>query len=61
MPTRRRIVAGVLLVISLGIVAVAEKDLQGRSDAEVRGSKLAWRLVSLNAVGALAYLRWGRS
>jgi hypothetical protein len=26
----------------------------------VRGSKPLWRLVSLNALGALAYFRWGR-
>ncbi|MBS1878661.1 MAG: hypothetical protein JST31_04035 [Actinobacteria bacterium] len=61
MSMRRRIVAAVLLAVSLGIIGFAEKDLQGRSAAEVRGSKLVWRVVSLNALGALAYLRWGRT
>ncbi len=51
---------GLILAVSLAIVGLAERDLQRRPDAQVRGSKLSWRLVSLNAVGALAYLRFGR-
>jgi hypothetical protein len=57
----RRAIAVVLFVVSLGIVAAAQRDIQRRADAEVRGNRLVWRLVSLNAVGALAYLRWGRT
>jgi hypothetical protein len=49
------LIAGLLCV-----VAAAERDIQGRSDEEVRGSKSLWRLLSLNAVGAAAYFRWGR-
>jgi hypothetical protein len=45
-----------LLAASLAIVALAEHDLQRRPDAEVRGSQLPWRLLSLNAVGATVYL-----
>ncbi len=51
---------GVLMVVSLGIVGLAERDLQRRPAPQVRGSKLIWRLASLNALGALAYLGLGR-
>jgi hypothetical protein len=49
-----------LFTVSIAIVAVAQRDLHGRSDNQVRGSKAVWRLVCLNALGALAYFRWGR-
>jgi hypothetical protein len=58
-PLRRRLAAAAIL-LSFGAVAVAQRDLRGRSSDQVRGSKLAWRLGSTNAVVALAYLRWGR-
>jgi len=45
---------------SVGVVAAAQRDLNRRPAAEVRGSKLAWRAICLNALGALGYLRWGR-
>jgi hypothetical protein len=51
---------GLVLVISLVIVGFAERDLQGRPEEQIRGSSLAWRVASLNAVGALAYLGFGR-
>jgi hypothetical protein len=51
---------GVLLLVSLGIVGFAERDLQQRPEKQIRGSKLAWRLAGLNALGALAYLGLGR-
>ena len=62
MPESRggRIAAFTTLAVSLVIVAAAERDLQGRSAAQVRGDKRIWRLVCLNAMGALAYFRWGR-
>jgi hypothetical protein len=50
-----------LIAISLATVALAERDLQRRPPNEIRGSKLLWRVVSLNALGALAYLKWGRA
>lgn len=50
----------VLAAVSLAIIATAERDLGQRSEEEVRGSRGLWRLVSLNALGALAYLRFGR-
>jgi hypothetical protein len=60
LPPARRFLAIVALVVSLALVAAAEHDLLGRSDDEVRGSRLLWRLVCLNALGALGYFRWGR-
>jgi hypothetical protein len=56
----RRLLAGVSLAVSLVVVAAAERDLHRRPDAQIRGDKRLWRLASLNALGALAYFRWGR-
>ncbi|MBS1677558.1 MAG: hypothetical protein JST08_09245 [Actinobacteria bacterium] len=53
-------VIGMVFLASLAIVGFAERDLHLRPPDQVRGSKLLWRLVSLNAVGALAYLGLGR-
>jgi len=50
-----------LIAMSLGLVAAAERDLHRRPDDEVHGSKPLWRVVCLNALGALIYFRWGRS
>jgi hypothetical protein len=49
-----------LIAALLGLVAAAEIDIHRRPADEVRGSKLVWRLVCLNAVGAVGYFRWGR-
>ncbi len=56
----RRFWLAVIFVVSLGIVVAGERDLQHRPAEQVRGSKLLWRLVCLNALGALSYFRWGR-
>jgi len=53
--------ASSLVAISLGTVGVAQRDIHRRASSEIRGSKVLWRLVSLNAVGALAYLKWGKT
>lgn len=58
-PLHRRRVA-VLIAASVGLVAAAERDIHRRPADEVRGSKLLWRLLSLNALGAASYFRWGR-
>jgi hypothetical protein len=50
----------VVLLVSLGLVAAGERDIQRRPAEQVRGNKLLWRLVCLNALGALGYFRWGR-
>jgi hypothetical protein len=58
-PAQQRGIAA-LTVLSVAIVATAERDIQRRPAEEVRGSKLLWRLLSLNALGAVGYLRWAR-
>jgi hypothetical protein len=58
-PTRQACVS-VLIVAALALVATAERDIQRRPSSEVRGSKLLWRLLCLNAVGAVSYLLLGR-
>jgi hypothetical protein len=48
------------LALSLAVVALAQNDLRRRPASQIRGSKTVWRLLSLNALGALIYLVWGR-
>jgi len=48
------------IAVALVLIFAAERDNQRRPDAEVNGNKLFWRVVSLNALGALSYFRWGR-
>jgi hypothetical protein len=55
-----RAAAGVAIAVGLTLVGIAQRDIQRRPDDEVRGSKWLWRIACLNAVGALAYFRWGR-
>jgi len=55
---RGRFLASLVTVLSLVLVATAERDLQHRPAAELRGNKPLWRLLCLNAVGA--HLAWGR-
>jgi hypothetical protein len=55
-----RLFVSLLVVIGLGLIVTAERDIQLRPDAQVRGSKLLWRVVCLNVLGAAVYLRWGR-
>jgi hypothetical protein len=57
---RQRLAAAVLIPVSLAIVAAAEVDLHRRPASEVKGDRRIWRLVCLNAIGALAYLFFGR-
>ncbi len=58
---RRPLIASILIAVSVGIVVVAQRDLHGRPATQVRGSKRIWRLACLNALGAIAYLAWGRT
>jgi hypothetical protein len=55
-----RAAVGVAAVVSLAIIGAAQRDLHRRPADEVRGDKRVWRVVCLNALGALAYFRWGR-
>jgi hypothetical protein len=55
-----RALAGVAIAASVAIVVAAQRDLHVRPDDQVRGDRRVWRLVCLNALGALAYFRFGR-
>ena len=57
---RGKVAALIAIAVSLVIVGAAQRDLQQRPESEIRGQKLLWRFVSLNAMGALVYFRWGR-
>jgi hypothetical protein len=59
-PPEQRTLALVLIAVSLGLVAVAERDLHRRPDTQVRGDKRFWRIICLNAIGAVGYLLCGR-
>jgi len=50
-----------LIAVSLVVVALAQNDLRSRPASQIRGNKTVWRIVSLNAIGALIYLFWGRA
>jgi hypothetical protein len=52
--------AALLTAASIALVAAAERDIGRRKAAELRGSKPMWRLLCLNALGAVSYFRWGR-
>jgi hypothetical protein len=54
--------AGVLAMVAVqAVLAVfAQRDLGSRSQAEVRGPKIVWRVLTLNSAGAVAYLVVGR-
>jgi hypothetical protein len=60
MPPARRAGVSALIAVALALVFTAERDIQRRPSSEVRGSKLLWRVLCLNAVGAVGYLVWGR-
>jgi hypothetical protein len=60
MPPGRRVGVSALLTVGLALIFTAERDIQRRPSSEVRGSKLIWRVLCLNAVGAVGYLLWGR-
>jgi hypothetical protein len=57
---RERAAAVAVGAVAVVIVVTAERDLHQRPADEIRGGKWIWRVVCLNAVGALAYLGWGR-
>jgi hypothetical protein len=58
-PVRKLIIA--IGAIEVGLNLAAQLDISRRSQEEIRGSKLRWRLISLiNVFGPLAYFRRGR-
>jgi hypothetical protein len=56
----KRLFLAVVFVAALALVIAGERDIQRRPAEQVRCSKLFWRIVSLNALGAASYFRWGR-
>jgi hypothetical protein len=50
-----------LLIAHILVTSLVWRDLRGRNDEEVRGSKRLWRVASaLNMSNSLAYLAVGR-
>lgn len=60
MPPARRVAVFIVFGVSLALVAAAEHDIQRRPADEMRGNKALWRLICLNALGAVGYFSWGR-
>ncbi len=56
----QRFWAGLVLAVSLVLVTAAERDIHQRPDDQLRGNRWVWRLVCLNALGAVNYFAWGR-
>lgn len=52
--------ASIGIAVSVIVVVAAERDIQHRPSSELNGSRAMWRLMCLNAIGALSYFRWGR-
>jgi hypothetical protein len=54
-------VLAVALVVHLIMLALTWRDLRGRDDADIRGTKQLWRVASaLNTSGSAAYWLFGR-
>lgn len=60
LPPARRAGVSALIALALALVFTAERDIQRRPSSELRGSKPIWRVLCLNAVGAVGYFLWGR-
>ncbi|MCC6237878.1 MAG: PLDc_N domain-containing protein [Dehalococcoidia bacterium] len=58
---RKRVMIGLAAVVQFALLAAAQADLLRRPASGVRGSKWAWRAISLvNFVGPVAYFLFGR-
>jgi hypothetical protein len=61
LPPAKRIAVVAGAAVQLTLLAAAQRDIQRRPAAEIRGSKLRWRLICLiNFVGPLSYFAFGR-
>lgn len=58
-PAEKAVLTAVFFV-SVVLVFFVERDIHSRPGEQIRGPKTGWRLVATNAVGALAYLGFGR-
>jgi hypothetical protein len=59
MPTKAKLSVAAV-VASVAVVSYAEGNLNAHSSDQIRGPKPLWRLLCMNALGAIAFLRWGR-
>jgi hypothetical protein len=50
-----------MVALQAVLAAFAQRDLGSRTPAEVRGPKVLWRVLTLNTIGAVAYLVVGRA
>lgn len=60
LPPKQKATTAAAIAISVVVVLAAERDVQKRPGDAIRGPKLLWRLVCLNALGAVLYFRVGR-
>ncbi len=60
LPPERRFAAILTIIVSLILVGAAQRDLSHRPQDEIHGPKALWRVVCLNALGAIGYFRFGR-
>ena len=61
LPRRRQAGIVVLGTVQLGLLIAAERDIQRRPAALIRGPKTRWRLLCLiNFLGPLSYFTFGR-
>jgi hypothetical protein len=61
LPRRRQAGIVVLATVQLGLLIAAERDIQRRPPALIRGPKTRWRLLCLiNFLGPLSYFTFGR-
>jgi hypothetical protein len=58
--TRERVVVVTIIALQAALTAYAQHDLSARGPDEVRGPKALWRLITLNTLGAVAYVLVGR-
>ena len=61
LPRRRQAGIVVLATVQVGLLIAAERDIQQRPAALIRGPKSRWRLLCLiNFLGPLSYFMFGR-
>jgi hypothetical protein len=61
MEQRKKILIGFVVVAAVLSCALAWRDIARRSDGEVRGPKMIWRLIiSVNPGNSLLYWLFGR-
>lgn len=58
-PDKRAVIP--TLIVHVIVTILTWRDISSRSDAEVRGNKVVWRVASaLNTIGSVAYWIFGR-